>query len=1145
MATYVNNLRLKEITTGDEDGTWGTSTNTNLELIGEALGYGTKQMAADADETFTMPDASADGTRSFYLKITSGASLTTTRVVTLGPNTVSKFWIIENATSGGQVITIKQGSGATVNIDNGDKVYLYTDGAGSGAAVVNANPSGATGGTVTSVGGTGSVNGITLTGTVTSSGNLTLGGTLANVDLTSQVTGTLPIANGGTGTTSTTFVNLATNVSGVLPFANGGTGLSSLGSAGQVLSVNTGGTALEYAAVSAGKASMTANGAVTAGDRVSTNADGTVSTVAGLTRAASVGTAAAWESTDTPDSYFAVAYDTTANKGIITFQNASSSKYEALVVTNSSGSLSYGTVVEVGDSGANAAITYNLGQDAFVAVWRDGSAGHIYARAGEVVGTVTSWGTAVSIDTNNPNDSLNIATIPGTNNVLVSFDDGSQIVTKTLTLSGTAITVNAAVNTTGDRNNGGRDALKYNSDGGYFALAYQDSNNRPSVRKITVSGTVPTVGAKNELSTDTTGTANIEYNPTSKSWLYVYNVPRDTNNLGTKYFPVFLELLESGGTFTKFKTASGAAISADVNNQLYMDDPEVFLFYDSTSTNVLALQTQYNTNGTQANVGYTVSQRGSQITISDLQYFPYNGDGNKRFNAYFDPDETEFVVFYKEPTSDDGQAQVFTPAVNYTTRDAYFGIAAASISDGASGDITIIGGLNTSVSSLVAGEFYYLSTTGALTTTSNGFPVGTALSTTSILLNNVGYNALPDQTLNDGKFLSTDGLNTSWLEIYQPGGLPDGSAVAASGDTYPTKPASTLNYTAFISNDNANYMCGADSHANAALDNGAGIARGFLTPRYSSYWNKWFAITKGTDGGFQESGATLVCSANGVDWFSVGELRSFTGNNSIDKWSTDDLRRPQFCFDESNGRLFIGLTESSGSYRLKMAYFNLAGGTSGTVITGSDTGNQSSQILDWEWCAPLNQIIICYTNNSGQFNGATISAGSTSISQRFSQSFGSGSNKRWQMLWTNPAGTSNLYWYFQNDDQTAYYAENSSFPTSLTQVSSQGRQMSENYLPDMSPKYLVLPDGSNVYIKAVENGDWKGTSWDQISLGNAGGGSMYMVRYNPVKDEWIGLGNGYAWYSKTGKEWIRQGRIGDYPQSRAYMSLKTTGEYPY
>jgi len=203
MATYVNNLRLKEITTGDEDGTWGTSTNTNLELITDGFSYGTKEMAADANETFTMPDATADDTRSFYLKITSAVSLTSTREVTLGPNTVSKVWMIENATSGSQIITIKQGSGGTVNVPNGSKVMVVTDGAGSGAAVLNANPT-EVGGTVTSVGGTGTVNGITLTGTVTSSGNLTLGGTLANVDLTTQVTGTLPVANGGTGVTSST-----------------------------------------------------------------------------------------------------------------------------------------------------------------------------------------------------------------------------------------------------------------------------------------------------------------------------------------------------------------------------------------------------------------------------------------------------------------------------------------------------------------------------------------------------------------------------------------------------------------------------------------------------------------------------------------------------------------------------------------------------------------------------------------------------------------------------------------------------------------------------------------------------------------------------------------------------------------------------
>jgi hypothetical protein len=76
MATYVNNLRLKEIATGDESGTWGTSTNTNLELITDGFSYGTKEMAADANETFTMPDATADATRSLYLKFTSAVSLT-------------------------------------------------------------------------------------------------------------------------------------------------------------------------------------------------------------------------------------------------------------------------------------------------------------------------------------------------------------------------------------------------------------------------------------------------------------------------------------------------------------------------------------------------------------------------------------------------------------------------------------------------------------------------------------------------------------------------------------------------------------------------------------------------------------------------------------------------------------------------------------------------------------------------------------------------------------------------------------------------------------------------------------------------------------------------------------------------------------
>jgi hypothetical protein len=152
-------------------------------------------------------------------------TLTTTKIITVGTVSspaVSKSYIVDNAATGGTV-TFKAYGQTGVSVAVGEKCVVYFN----GTDFVKVASSVADG--VTSVTGTGTVNGITLTGTVTSTGNLTLGGTLANVNLTSQVTGTLPILNGGTGTTSTTFVNLATNVTGTLPVLNGGTGITSLG----------------------------------------------------------------------------------------------------------------------------------------------------------------------------------------------------------------------------------------------------------------------------------------------------------------------------------------------------------------------------------------------------------------------------------------------------------------------------------------------------------------------------------------------------------------------------------------------------------------------------------------------------------------------------------------------------------------------------------------------------------------------------------------------------------------------------------------------------------------------------------------------------------------------------------------------------
>ena len=138
-STYVNDLRLEIMATGDQSGAWGGTTNTNLELIGEAFSYGTEAITEDADTfTSTVADGASDPLRSMYVKYTG--ALNSTCTVTIAPNTLSKVWFIQNATtdsgaSGPYSIIISQGSGAKVTIPNGETKCIATNGAGSGAIV--------------------------------------------------------------------------------------------------------------------------------------------------------------------------------------------------------------------------------------------------------------------------------------------------------------------------------------------------------------------------------------------------------------------------------------------------------------------------------------------------------------------------------------------------------------------------------------------------------------------------------------------------------------------------------------------------------------------------------------------------------------------------------------------------------------------------------------------------------------------------------------------------------------------------------------------------------------------------------------------------------------------------------------------------
>jgi hypothetical protein len=161
-----------------------------------------------------------------------------------GGNTAATARTALGATTvGGNVFTLTNPSAITFPRFNADNTVSALNAADFRTAIGAGTSS--TTGTVTSVAGTGTVNGLTLTGTVTSSGSLTLGGTLSNVSLATQVTGTLPNANGGTGQTSYTDGQLliGNTATGGLAKATitAGSGISVTNGSGTITIASTGG----------------------------------------------------------------------------------------------------------------------------------------------------------------------------------------------------------------------------------------------------------------------------------------------------------------------------------------------------------------------------------------------------------------------------------------------------------------------------------------------------------------------------------------------------------------------------------------------------------------------------------------------------------------------------------------------------------------------------------------------------------------------------------------------------------------------------------------------------------------------------------------------------------------------------------------
>ena len=132
-STYTVNSGIELIADGEQSGTWGDTTNTNLQIVDRLTnGVGAITLSGTTHTLTTTDGSLSDG---HYKVLVFGGSPSGTNTVTVTPNDQDKLFFVKN--NSGQSVVISQGSGANVTVPNGESAVIYCDGAGSGAAVVN------------------------------------------------------------------------------------------------------------------------------------------------------------------------------------------------------------------------------------------------------------------------------------------------------------------------------------------------------------------------------------------------------------------------------------------------------------------------------------------------------------------------------------------------------------------------------------------------------------------------------------------------------------------------------------------------------------------------------------------------------------------------------------------------------------------------------------------------------------------------------------------------------------------------------------------------------------------------------------------------------------------------------------------------
>lgn len=477
-----------------------------------------------------------------------------------------------------------------------------------------------------------------------------------------------------------------------------------------------------------------ASGSITAGKPLIVEADGDVTQISETTLSTITGTESVFESAET--AYIRTAFDSTANKFVIAYQDGGNSAYgTAIVCTPSSdGTRSYGTPVVFNSGSANwIACTYDSNADKTLISFTTGSEGK--AIVGSVSGSAISFGSAATFESAS-SEHIDSCFDSTNNKVVIAYQDnadsskGKAVVA---TISGTSVSFGSVA-----QFEAGQTKLiscEHDSTNGKVLIAYCDQSNSNYATAIvgTVSSTSISFGSATVFYSGNMGSnrTDMAFDSNAGKFAVIYA----ENDSGQDGFVIVATISGTSVSFGSAVEFDSGTISRTRSLAICFNSAanKVNIFYADNADSGKGYVIQGTISGT------SVGSLTSRVAFHNIGYV-------QDISAAFDTNLNFSLVAYRRQkssvhgsTQNYGVANIMRPvafSVTNLTSENYIGIAEYAASDTETATVLIKGGVSTTQSSLTPGQTYFVQTDGTIGTSADSPSVtaGTAVTSTKLIV---------------------------------------------------------------------------------------------------------------------------------------------------------------------------------------------------------------------------------------------------------------------------------------------------------------------------------------------------------------------------------------------------------------------------